>query len=342
MRKDLCKEVNDKRWTPHQSINVPNRDTWIPIADQYNDWMFLGPQIKNRCQRLTKSEGPPFWDRRGCRLDFITPTETRKKTLFCGTRKGYFCCNETVGIYGAGPRPKPIYIFSREEKTRPNYLFTLDRFLPERMWKTDQASWRKTGALEGDVSKITLMSGYVKGRFENPVYFCYRSFRNASNLQTTLHKVSKTWCDGRWRFNFYMYANYSAAANDSKLQRLIVGNSLSKVKHSRISLKESSEFPTAFSIYGPFQPTNTDNFIDRSRIADDHACNGKAEILSTQTGIISSPNYPNKYRAKTSGSINCTWKIVGPYGAIVKISFKSMRLSPKRKTETPLVVSNAA
>lgn len=315
-------------------------NTWIPIADQYNEWMFLGPKRLKRCEKLSESEGPPFWAPKACQINFNPPQETQKKTVFCATRKGYFCCNKTASINQADPHSKSIYIFTRTENNSPQYLFTRDEYLNERMWKKDQGSWRKSGKLEGDVSKITLMSGYVRGRFEDPVYFCYRPYRNSGNLVTTQHKVSKTWCEGRWSFNFFMYGNYSNdAANDTELQRLIVGNSPSKVKHSRISLQESRKFPEAFSIYGPSHSSNPHHFTHRNRIEDDDACNGKTVILNTKTGIITSPAYPSKYNTKIARNVNCTWKIVGPFGAIVKISFKSMKLSAKKKRAAPLVVS---
>ncbi|XP_039254750.2 uncharacterized protein LOC120331691 [Styela clava] len=331
LRKDLCRQIS-KGNVPKQRINDFVKDTWVPILDEYNDWLYFGPKRIRQCDKLSETDGPPSWGEENC-TKWNANIPHRKIKVFCQTTKGFFCCEKNEVVQKPVAHPVSIYVNSRKDRGIPYYSFSLERVRDKNDWFTDKASWRESGRLPGDLKKFTLMSNFVENKFEDPIFFCIRSITTKDNLLTTIHRISKRWCSYPWKNNFYLYGSYSVPSNASA-ERLIIGsNGYGLDLNSRVAIKDNKEFPKKHFLYVPSNEKSRP-YIQTTQLAKD-GCNGNVEMLSSESGIISSPGFPEKFTANAKKDVVCNWKISASRGSVIRITFRIIRLDNEKKRSIP-------
>lgn len=253
--------------------------------------------------------------------------KSKQTENFCSSKRKIFCCQKhRENIYNI--YPVPVFVQSRVENGLPYYSYSLSRTTSEENFVVDYAAWRDGGRVEGDLAKFTLMSGFVEGEFETPIFFCKQTVNTATRLKTTLHKISIEWCSYPWKPNFYLYASLTEPAevivNKLFVEKIGEGDK----SHTRISIhNNNSEFEPNYTI---FTPNYEEDSIILSSVIED-ACRTETEVITLNSGVINSPKYPNKYNRGATNDIECRWKIGVQSKHVIRLSFKVIKLAEDAK-----------
>lgn len=316
MKKDLCVYSNVRSSdVPRMFVKHSLRHKYVPIADTYNEWLYLGLQTSEQCQRLTKSEGPPVWN--GAKCDnAIRPSG--KFLKFCRAESGYYCCHRTIKTAALVPHPVAIFITRFQHRNGTYYSFTLNG--PQNM-KKSSTSPRKQTIQAGGLTKITLMSGSLKGQFEDVIFFCSRNLELGEGEHIDYHYVSSKWCPYGWNIDFYMYGSLKQMANTQGY----VATSLGPGSNLRTQLSAydnvSMLSQSSFVFFGPkYSDGNHMKIYSEPTVMP--VCGSQTLLRTSPNGIISSDEMTS------SNTTTCRWKISAPSNCVVRIKFSRLNLSP--------------
>lgn len=89
--KDLCSDVPSLIF---KSLILPlGGDRLVPIADEYNDWTFVGNTSSSVCERHNQVSGPPAWGTNHS----ICKRPKKRLATFCSAIGSVICCEKRNG-----------------------------------------------------------------------------------------------------------------------------------------------------------------------------------------------------------------------------------------------------
>lgn len=291
---ELCKfnHDNDASFLTSKFPLVNN--TWTPISNEINDWLYLGGDPARRCHRKTQISGP----KKGIRI--------RKVSLVCCRKK-----NNSDNVQLPGSKPVAVYVRSANLSGQVYYKFSLEKENTLEEMKEDYLNWYNSPRYQYDVASFTLMSHYKVGVAEDAIYFCKQA-RRIAHMRTTLYKISSIGCRQPYILDFYLYGSLNNVRN----ARTPVYVSRATNNNSKVSSasEEKGGYENEFIFY-----TNSINFEFTTRLND--ACRAVVRLRDLR-GTIVSPNYPHR----SSPNTKCRWRIIGPEKSIIRLNFTSINL----------------
>lgn len=220
-----------------------------------------------------------------------------------------------------------VYVQSQQTKNISYYRYSTSENRTIQDLADDEAEWRNSGQLKGDLRSFNMMSGYVAGVAESPIYFCSTE-KNSGTLKTRIHFVSKKPCKRIYKLEFYLYANVempsNAILNFTRLWVMSEGEKDSK--HSRIFMDIINITVNAskyISIYIPSTSDEEQSF--RIALPTEDPCGSHLQRVRAPVGVISSPLFPDPYPREPK-SIYCRWRLNMDEGSLIRIKFTNMDL----------------
>ncbi|XP_077970626.1 uncharacterized protein LOC120328336 isoform X2 [Styela clava] len=327
---DLCNlpTIDKLNMSTYKSYMLPlSGSHWIPIADEYNEWLFVGNNDRRFvCAKHNMYYGPPIW---GINTAICSNTNITKYSQYCSSIGKFMCCDKNKSELKTMVEPVNVFVQSRTESGVNYYHFSLEENRTIADVEKDQAEWRKYGRIPGDLRSFKLLPAYSKGFAEDPVYFCAKNMKIKNKIPSTYHLISLTPCDHPWKLNFYFYAmKHIPSRSINKFNKFLVTTQMNgDSEHSRVSFQiNDTTLESDLDSFIVFTPKALEAFSFAQPPIN--PCT-TLERIRDPVGVISSPNFPDNY-PKTDPPIECHWRIVADFKCLIKIKFKKLKLNEKK------------
>ena len=312
-KSEVCQRINSSAifFTSNLPLAI---NSWIPIADEYKDWIYVGPDSQRQCQAQSEVSGPVG----------VLP----QSMLFCCRKKDK---NNDAELPQA--RLVPVYIRSLLISNVVYYKYSLNKENTMEEILTDTGSWLNTQRYYTDISSFYLWSHYKRGVAETIIYFCKRT-SVISRVRTTQYSISLDGCQNQFMLDFYLYG--SITSNPASKEKIYAWPLASNQQQSPIRLSSSS-----MECCGYRNRSEGFVFYANSSSAEFTTSNRSAcsQLLRLQDlrGIVSSPNYPNGAPLNSK----CRWRIIGPVGSVIRFNFTVLNLDSSGNNHEYFVSDNS-
>ncbi|CAK8692088.1 unnamed protein product [Clavelina lepadiformis] len=279
-----------------------DEDHWVPIADEYDDWVYVGPKLSLHCRRQTSLYGP------GDYRPNVDGSITKGRVICC--RKG----EKSIIVPPTNSSPVKVHVKSAVINNGPVYKFTLNEENTLEEIRRDETSWLTVSRREGDVTSFTLMSHYVENQFQKPIYFCSKSVVN-NGLGGTSYKISETSCVLPYVLNFYLYAGNPPGNSLVQLSASLDVGGNTRISTTSSESDDSNEYGQ-FSFYA----------ISTEVLPSTTVVNPCVKVfkLREERGVITSPNFPRPHSQPVG--TKCRWRIIAPINYVIRINFTDINL----------------
>jgi len=269
---------------------------WVPVYDEYNDWIYVGPTSSKQCKREVLVNGPG-----------VLNVNTSRRTVVCCEK-----ANRTL----PASVPVTVYVYSALVDDVVRYKFSLSPENTLEELRQDSVSWVRQARYPGDINSFGLMSNYRALKHNVPYYFCKSNFSTALGLRSSLYKVGYGQCEAPFTLDFYLFG--SDVYNESST--LVASND--NQGSSRISkdLDRCCEY-----IDSPLVLIQGVSFIklhEQSNLIAD-PCAGIQKLWDVR-GVISSSSF--ELKGRQGSDIRCLWRVAGAPGSIIRVNFTNFNM----------------
>ena len=270
-------------------------ESWLPVADEYNDWVYVGSGSQQRCKKRSTIYGP-------------------QRALF---QNHLICCRKTQAnddVRLEESRPVTVFVRSAMLNSQVYYKYSLYKENTLLDTRKDDSSWYFAQRHYSDLTSFTLMSHYLKGKADDVIYFC-KKMERLHGLCLNRYSIKRNGCQIPYKLDFYLYGSFvpRTAANLP-----VHISSFPELGVTRVSL-----YPDQCCGYNGTDGRFTffTSSIDSSFNTATHSPCTKLLRLHDKRGIILSHGYPNNIPAGNT----CKWRVIGPSGSIIRFNFSEIK-----------------
>ena len=298
---EICVSSTDNQRTYLTSTLPLFTDSWIPVADEYNDWIYVGRDVERHCQLHTDASGP---------------TESLPQTL-------QLCCRkENEGDEVRLPDSELVTVYVRSAVSNDDvfYKYSLNKENTVEEIRSDALSWYYVQRFTSDITSFSLWSHYKENVAEDAIYFCTK--KETRGVQKIFYHMSTTGCHAPYALDFYLYGSLTRNSEANQRLHVMSFSNNARQRHTRVSQTsrtccgyngtEGGFRFFAHSIETNFTTPNVSACKKLLRIHD-------------KRGVISSPGFSSS----VGSSESCRWRVTGPVGSIIRINFTEIFLQTR-------------